>query len=48
MIDADEGVVYEGYQTESMESLKKKALLYPLEVRFVDANAVPFTEEMLL
>ena len=48
VIDADEGVVYEVYQTESMESLKKKALLYPLEVRFVDANAVPFTEEMLL
>ena len=48
VIDADEGVVYEVYQTESMESLKKKALLYPLEVRFVDANAVPFMEEMLL
>ena len=48
LIDADEGVVYEVYQTESMESLKKKALLYPLEVRFVDANEVPFTEEMLL
>ncbi len=48
VIDADEGVVYEVHQTESMESLKKKALLYPLEVRFVDANVVPFTEEMLL
>ena len=48
VIDADEGVVYEVYQTEGMESLKKKAILYPLEVRFVDANAVPFTEKMLL
>ena len=48
VIDADTGVVYEVYQTEGMESLKKKAALYPLEVRFVDANAVPFTEEMLL
>ena len=48
VIDADTGVVNEVYQTEGMESLKKKAALYPLEVRFVDANAVPFTEEMLL
>ena len=48
VIDADTGVVYEVYQTEGMESLKKKAALYPLEVRFVDANEVPFTEEMLL
>ena len=48
VIDADTGVGYEVYQTEGMESLKKKAALYPLEVRFVDANAVPFTEEMLL
>ena len=46
--DADTGVVYEVYQTEGMESLKKKAALYPLEVRVVDANEVPFTEEMLL
>jgi hypothetical protein len=48
VIDADTGVVYEVYQTEGMDSLKKKAFLYPLEVRFVDANEVPFTEEMLL
>ena len=48
VIDADTGVVYELYQTEGMETLKKKAALYPLEVRFVDANEVPFTEEMLL
>jgi len=48
VIDADTGVVYEVYQTEGMESLKKKALFYPLEVRFVDANEVPFTEKMLL
>ena len=48
VIDADTGVVYEVYQSEGMESLKKKAALYPLEVRFVDANEVPFTEEMLL
>jgi hypothetical protein len=48
VIDADTGIVYEVYQTESMDSLKKKALLYPLEVRFVSANEAPFTEEMLL
>ena len=48
VIDADTGIVYEVYQTESMDSLKKKAMFYPLEVRFVDANATPFVEEMLL
>ena len=48
VIDADEGVVYEVYQTEGMESLKRKAILYPLEVRFIDANVIPFEEEMLL
>ena len=47
VIDADTGVVYEVYQTEGMESLKKKAMFYPLEVRFINANE-DFTEEMLL
>ena len=47
VIDADEGIVYEVYQTEGMESLKKKAQFYPLEVRFVDAN-VEFHEKLLL
>jgi len=47
VIDADEGIVYEVYQTEGMESLKRKAQNYPLEVRFVDAN-VDFEEKMLL
>ena len=47
VIDADTGVVYEVYQTEGMESLKKKAQFYPLEVRFINANE-DFTEEMLL
>ncbi len=47
VIDADEGVVYEVYQTEGMESLKRKARQYPLEVRFVDANQ-QFEEKMLL
>ena len=46
VIDADTGVVYEVYQTEGMESLKKKAQFYPLEVRFVDANQ-EFEEKML-
>lgn len=46
VIDADTGVVYEVYQTEGMESLKKKAQFYPLEVRFVDANQ-QFEEKML-
>ena len=48
VIDADTGIVYEVYQTESMDSLKKKAMFYPLEVRFVSANETPFTEKMLL
>jgi len=48
VIDADTGIVYEVYQTETMESLKKKAMFYPLEVRFVSANEAPFTEKMLL
>ena len=47
VIDADEGIVYEVYQTEGMESLKKKAQFYPLEVRFVDAS-VEFHEKLLL
>ena len=47
VIDADTGVVYEVYQTEGMESLKKKAQFYPLEVRFINANE-DFTEDMLL
>ena len=47
VIDADTGVVYEVYQTEGMESLKKKAEHYPLEVRFINANE-DFTEDMLL
>ena len=47
VIDADTGVVYEVYQTEGMESLKKKAMFYPLEVRCINANE-DFTEEMLL
>ena len=47
VIDADTGVVYEVYQTEGMDSLKKKAEHYPLEVRFISANE-DFTEDMLL
>ena len=47
VIDADTGVVYEVYQTEGMDSLKKKAEHYPLEVRFINANE-DFTEDMLL
>ena len=48
VIDADTGIVDEVYKTESMDSLKKKAMFYPLEVRFVSANEAPFTEKMLL
>ena len=48
VIDADTGIVYEVYQTESMDSLKQKAMFYPIEVRFVSANETPFTEKMLL
>ena len=47
VIDADTGVVYEVYQTEGMDSLKKKAEHYPLEVRVISANE-DFTEDMLL
>mgnify|MGYP003138402168 CR=1 FL=1 len=47
VIDADEGVVYEVHNTEPKESLVKKAVNYPLEVRFVDANE-EFKEELLL
>ena len=48
VIDADTGIVYEVYQTETMDSLKKKAMFNPLEVRFLSANEAPFTEKMLL
>tara|TARA_B100001094_G_C17752744_1_gene586599 strand:+ start:289 stop:630 length:342 start_codon:yes stop_codon:yes gene_type:complete len=47
VIDADTGVVYEVHNTEPKESLIQKALNYPLEVRFIDAN-VDFEEKMLL
>ena len=47
VIDADTGVVYEVYQTEGMDSRKKKAEHYPLEVRFISAIE-DFTEDMLL
>ena len=38
VIDADEIVAYEVYNTESLDSLKKKRDSYPIEVRFIDAN----------
>ena len=47
VIDADTGVVYEVHNTEPDDSLVKKSANYPLEVRFVDANA-EFSEELLL
>ena len=47
VIDADTGIVYEVHNTEPKESLVKKAVNYPLEVRFVDANE-EFKEELLL
>ncbi len=47
VIDADTGVVYEVWHTESEESLLRKAALYPLEVRFIHA-AQTFEEKLLL
>ena len=46
IINADDCVIYEVYQTESKKSLELKAKKYPLEVRFVKANQ-EFNEKLL-
>jgi hypothetical protein len=46
VIDADNKIIFEVYESESMESLIEKRHTYPLEVRFVDAK-IPFTEKLL-
>jgi|TARA_R100000315_G_C5147706_1_gene84554 hypothetical protein len=47
VIDADEGIIYEVYQTEGEDSLIRKAASYPLEVRFIAAGQ-KFVEKLLL
>jgi uncharacterized membrane protein (UPF0127 family) len=47
IINSDDMVIYEVYQTESKKSLEMKAKKYPLDVIFVDANQ-EFKEELLL
>jgi len=47
VVNADEKIIYEVYQTESKESLEQKAKNYPFEVRFIDANQM-FREELIL
>ena len=47
VIDADEGIIYEVVNTESVESIAKKKGMYPLEIRVVNANQ-KFSEELLL
>ena len=45
--DADEGIVYEVVHSEDAESIEKKKVLYPLEVRVVYADQ-EFTPKLLL
>jgi len=40
VINADEKICYEVYESEGMESLKEKRNTYPIEVRFVKAGVV--------
>jgi len=47
VIDADEAIIYEVYQTEGEDSLMRKAASYPLEVRFIAAGQ-RFEEKLLL
>jgi len=47
IINADEKIIYEVFQTESHESLEQKSRNYPFEVRFVYADQ-RFREELLL
>ena len=47
MIDADAGVIYEVVNTEGSESLAKKQVRYPLEIRIINANQ-KFTEDLML
>ena len=47
IVNCDDAVIYEVYQTESRKSLELKAQKYPLDVIFVKANQ-KFKEELLL
>jgi len=47
VIDADEGIIYEVVNTEGSESLAKKQMFYPLEIRIINANQ-KFTEDLML
>jgi hypothetical protein len=47
IINSDDMVIYEVYQTESKKSLELKAQKYPFEVIFVKADQ-EFNEKLLL
>lgn len=47
LIDSDEKIIYEIFNTEEEASLLRKKKDYPFEVRFISALE-PFTEKMLL
>lgn len=46
VINSDDQIIYEVFNTESEKSMEIKAKKYPFEVRFVDANQ-KFKEEIL-
>ena len=47
IINADDQVIIEVYETETQESLDRKKKLYPLPIIFVKADQ-PFNEKLLL
>lgn len=47
VINADEKIIYEIYESETLESLEMKSKKYPFEVRYVGANQ-KFKEELIL
>ena len=47
VINADEKIIYEIYESETLDSLEMKSKKYPFEVRYVKANQ-PFTEKLIL
>ena len=46
IINSDEKIIYEVYNTESKESLERKSKTYPFEVRFVFSNQ-KFKEKLI-
>jgi len=47
IVNADEGIIYEVYDTEKKESIEKKKLIYPLPIITVKANQ-EFKEALIL